>query len=178
MSVMKIQRYRRPVAVGLLLPLLIALIQPSLRASPPEKGRFSNLRWQMEGEKVIITYDLISDVKDPFTIQLMLRNEKDPSYNRVPKAVSGNIGENQFPGTGKRIVWDYKKDARAGIEGDGYYFELIGEPAGGGFPWLYVAGGALLAGGVIAVVASKSSSDETAPGGEAAPSLPGPPVLP
>ena len=49
-----------------------------------------------------------------------------------------------------------------------------GSGGGGGFPWLYVAGGAVVAGVAIALIASKSSGDET----PAKTELPGPPPRP
>ncbi len=45
---------------------------------------------------------------------------------------------------------------------------------GGGFPWLYVAGGAVLVGVAVVLIASKSKDDETPANTE----LPGPPPRP
>jgi Kre9/KNH-like N-terminal Ig-like domain len=67
-----------------------------------------NVQAKAEGNKVIITYDLISATEgQKFNIEL--RNSIN-NFSTVLKEVSGDVGVNQLTGFGKRIVWDALKE--------------------------------------------------------------------
>jgi len=68
----------------------------------------TNFQARTEGNKVYITYDLSSNTTDDkFTIEL--RNSIN-NYTSILKEVTGDIGPDQVPGTGKTITWDAYKE--------------------------------------------------------------------
>ena len=73
---------------------------------------------RMEGDVVVITYDL--EVTDglPCTVNVTLRRESDPSFSVVPTTVTGEIGEARKAGTGKVIRWEFLKDIPGGLTGE------------------------------------------------------------
>lgn len=55
--------------------------------------------------KVTITYDLIHPENIACSISIEVSADAGASYTIVPTAVSGDIGENIIPGSGKTIIW-------------------------------------------------------------------------
>ena len=172
--------YRKIVIGGMILPLLIFLIDARLLASPNDQEdlRVSNVDWKVQGEIIVITYDLNTAGNEQVKVKISLLNENDKSVKIVPQTITGDIGEGNFNGTGRTIRWDYLKDIPQGLQGEGYYFEINAEKVGGGMPWLYIAAGAAAVGGAVVLLGgSKSSSGNgTTSGGSV--DLPVPPSRP
>jgi hypothetical protein len=160
---MNIQHFavrRRGFSAILTLTFLLALtdIPAFARPAPNAPVRISNQDVRLEGEQVLISYDLEGPEGGTYIVTIELRRESDPSFRAVPSAVIGDIGEVKTPGPHKLIRWQYLGDYPVGLRGDDYYFRIEVNRSGG-FPWLWVGlGSAAVAGGLVAIVASKSSA--------------------
>jgi hypothetical protein len=71
---------------------------------------------QRPGTKLVdITYDMISDLSDGVHILLFIEDDGE----RIPvSSLSGDVGANVLPGTGRQIVWDAGRDWSAGQIGE------------------------------------------------------------
>lgn len=150
----------------------------SLAAAFPlqdEPMRIENIDWKVEGDVVLITYDLIASSEELYRVDLVLKNEKDASFRYVPEQTSGAIGEGEFGGVRRVIRWEYRKDVPEGFSGDGYYFEITVESIHGMSPWVYVAGGVAVVGGAAILLLGKSGGTLPPKNGK---QLPDPPVRP
>lgn len=172
-------RMRRPVVFLLLLALTEFVLRASLHAQEPRGGslRLTNLDWKLEGNIVTVTYDLIGVPEKTYVVAVALLRENDSKFKLVPKSVSGNVGMGKFSGTGRVIVWDYRKDVPQGLPGDGYYFEVVvKEATGNGNVWLYyLLGGVAVAGGGAAYLLVNQQKVTSPPGST---ELPMPPARP
>ncbi len=134
----------------------------------------SNVDWRVEGEFIVITYDLAADAGKDCEVKMVLLNEKNEAFSLVPRSVSGDIGKGKFSAGSKEIRWEYRRDFPDGLPGDGYFFEIRANYAGG-FPWLTVGlSAAAIGGGLIAIFGSKKGSTPSSTTGE----LPTPPGRP
>jgi len=127
---------------------------------------------RMEGDVVVITYDL--EVTDglPCTVNVTLRRESDPSFSVVPTTVTGEIGEARKAGTGKVIRWEFLKDIPGGLTGEDYYV-TIEAARPGGFPWFWVGLGAATAvGATVVLFSGKATSAGTQAGPQELPMPP------
>ncbi len=125
--------------------------------------------------KVLIYYTVQGDPEKEYDVNVVLKRSDNPSFELVPEDMSGDVGKGKFAGSKKTIIWNIKPEEEAQLEGEDFYFEVTAAEIkeGGGFPWLYVLGGAAVAGGAAAYFIL--SKDETT--GETA-NLPGPPGRP
>jgi hypothetical protein len=125
--------------------------------------------------KVLIYYTIKGDAEKEYKIDIVLKRTSVPSFELVPEEMSGDIGTGKFAGTQKTIIWHIKPEEQEKLDGDDFYFEVTATEVeeGGGFPWLYVIGGAVVTGGAAAYFILKK--DKT--GGETA-NLPMPPGRP
>lgn len=172
-------RLKRPIVALILLSMLTLSSQEVVFPQDP-KGvpyRITNQDWRIEGNVVTITYDLIGVADKSYVVAVALLRENDSKFKLVPRSVSGNTGIGKFAGTGRIIVWDYKKDVPQGLAGEGYYFELVVvEATGNGNTWLYyILGGVVAAGGTAGYLMSTKSSGSN---GTVTSELPGPPGRP
>lgn len=68
----------------------------------------TNVQARTEGNKVIITYDLVSNTQgEKFKIEL---RSSINNYTSILKEVTGDVGPDQEPGTGKSVTWDAYKE--------------------------------------------------------------------
>jgi TonB family protein len=88
-------------------------------------GMITNQDWRVEGDWVIITYDLVGRADKVHQVYVELLNERNGSFRMIPRTVSGDIGVVQPPGSDKQIRWHYKADVPAGLQGEGYYFIFV-----------------------------------------------------
>ena len=175
MLIDRMVRYRRGITLVVLLPLLFLMCDLPVYGRPDDpQPRVQNIVWKVQDDAALITYDLIGKAEETYNVSVLLKSELDPSLLVIPKTVSGDIGEGCSPGTGKQIRWEYRKDVPGGLPGSGYYFELTVEPSAGGFPWLLVGLGVVVAGGGAALLLR--SKNESGPVTE--PLLPLPPPRP
>jgi len=117
--------------------------------------KVSNVSHELEGDNIIISYDLEGDADANYNVSVVLRREEYSGFQIIPKSVSGDIGEGKFVGKQRKIVWDVSKDYRIDPEVSDYYFEVKATIVSGGIPWYYFAGGAVLGGGAAALLLLK-----------------------
>lgn len=167
----------RPIAAALLPFLVMFLLDAPAFAQekPGEKGRIENARWQVAGDVVVITYDLVADANLAYEVNITLTRESNKNFRLAPRTVSGAVGRGKFAGIRMEIRWEYKKDVPQGLEGEDYAFEfsinVIKEE--GGSNLLYYLGGLGLAGAAAAAVllgGSKQAASPTSTGLPAPPS--------
>lgn len=162
MSINEIFRYRKPVVWSLLIPLSLLLIDAHAYARGDEPSiNLRNIQWELEGDTVVITYDLLAPLNQEYNVSVTLLNDNDPSFKVIPGAVSGDVGKGNFSGVGRKILWEYKRDLPKGLEGGGYRFEIHAEPATGGLPWFWIGVGFAAAGGAAAILLGKKESPST-----------------
>lgn len=173
MSITQILRYRKPVVLTLLIPLSLLLIDAHAFARSDEPSiNLRNIKWELEGDTVVITYDLLAPLNQEYDVSVTLLNDNDPSFKVVPEAVTGDVGKGILSGVGRKILWEYKRDLPKGLEGDGYRFEIHAQPPAGGLPWFWIGVGFATAGGAAALLLGKKES------GSASIQLPFPPGRP
>jgi hypothetical protein len=168
----------RPVSAALLPFLVLFLLDAPAFAQerPEEKGRIENARWQVAGDVVIITYDLVADANFAYDVNVTLTRESNKSFRMAPRTVTGAIGKGKFAGVRMEIRWEYKKDVPQGLEGEDYVFEFavnVIREEGGSNLWYYI-GGLGLAGAAAAAVLLGGSKTST-PDGSTSTGLPAPP---
>ncbi len=137
----------------------------------------TNLSYSLRVSDVVVHYDLNGPPDKSYDVSLVLKRDSEPYFKMQPKSVSGQVGTGEFAGRGREIVWHLYRDVPSGLDGNDYYFEvnasMIVPEKGGGIPWYYFAGGALV-GGAAAVYFGTDLINKS--GG--ANHLPGPPVRP
>lgn len=69
-----------------------------------------NVRYEQEGKKIIIYYDLVGKVEDSYLVKISYRQENGSPWIGPLKMVTGDVGENVPTGNNKQIVWDVLKD--------------------------------------------------------------------
>jgi len=103
-------------------------------------------QFSQEGTEVVVTYDLLGEQGEEYRVNLLLSTSGGEAYDYEPTAVSGAVGEDVRPGTGKQIRWRVQEDFPEGFQHPNVQFKvMIDEQGGNG--WLYVLGGSVLAGG-------------------------------
>jgi len=100
-----------------------------------------NVRFEVSGNKILITYDLTGPSDQTYVIKVTLKRRQIPSYEYVPKTVAGNVGEMTNSGTDRKIFWDMFRDYPNGLEGDDYYFRVEATMISQGSSFLYYLGG-------------------------------------
>ncbi|OGU70206.1 MAG: hypothetical protein A2V93_04025 [Ignavibacteria bacterium RBG_16_34_14] len=123
--------------------------------------------------KVLIYYTVKGDPEKEYDVNVVLKRSGDSSFELVPENMSGDVGKGKFAGSRKTIIWNIKPEEEAQLEGEDFYFEVTAaEIKESSFPWLWVIGGAAVAGGTAAYfILSGNKTEETA-------NLPGPPGRP
>lgn len=173
MMISRMGTLARPILGVCLLPLLLFLLNVPLVAQD-RPGRIEAARWEVSGDVVVITYDLIGDAASTYDVNITLTRENDKNFKIVPVSVKGAIGKGKHAGLKKEIRWEYKKDVPQGLSGDDYVFvfviQIIKEEEGSNLLY-YLAGGAAVVGGAALLVLSGSKKAESAASG-----LPNPPV--
>jgi hypothetical protein len=166
MTTNSLARWRKGTCGILVLAFLSAVADIPALARPAGDAplRVTNQEVHLEGDAILISYDLEAPEGGSFVVTVELRRENDPAFVFIPSNMSGDVGDVQSTGTRKLIRWEYLKNFPKGLTGDDYYFKIeVNRP--GGFPWLWVAlGSAAVAGGVVAIVAGKSSPGPAQPG--------------
>jgi hypothetical protein len=175
MRISRIGKLARPVITVLLAPLMILLLNVQV-ISQDVPGKIGNAHWRVDGDIVIITYDLDADAALMYNVVITLVRESDKTFKKVPSSASvrGAIGIGKHAGKERTIRWEYKRDIPEGLSGDGYAFEFnikIIKEEGGSNLLYYLAGGAVVVGGGVLLLLSGSKTTQTSTSG-----LPGPPT--
>lgn len=93
--------------------LCVALLTGAM--SQVAAQEFSITRFELAGDKLIVSYNLVDTVKNRnYTVSLY--SSKDNFLNPVQK-VSGDAGLEIAPGLNKKIVWNAKEELGANFEG-------------------------------------------------------------
>lgn len=82
--------------------LTVALINYNLNAQ-----QIDNIVFRQEGLNVIITYDLLSGTEHNYYISVFSSHN---NYTNPLKSVTGDVGEEISPGSGKIITWEARQE--------------------------------------------------------------------
>jgi hypothetical protein len=127
--------------------------QTVAHAQEGESSPITNVNWRVDGDEIVITYDLKGSPDERYEVTVVMLREDVSSFRIVPQNVEGDVGVGFFAGPGRQIIWSYKKDYPAGFQGEGYFFEVRVKSASGDNSWLYYTIGATaVVGGVIAIL--------------------------
>ncbi len=139
--------------------LILAIVMegiPLAAVQAQEKLEVRNVRFEVVDNTVIIDYDLQGPAKGEYKVTVVLKRQ-DSSFEYLPLKVIGDVGEVAGGGS-KKITWNILTEISQGLEGEDYYFrvrvELIPQTS---HTWLYIAGGAVIAGGTAALLLLGSS---------------------
>jgi hypothetical protein len=173
MSILGMGRMTRPLSAVLLPPLMLFLLNVQV-LSQEVPGKIENARWEVSGDIVVITYDLIGDASLVYDVNITLTRESDKNFRVVPVTVTGAIYKGKHAGLRREIQWQYKKDVPQGLTGDDYAFvfdvQVIKEEGGSNLLY-YLAAGAVVVGGAAFLLLSGGKTTETSTSG-----LPNPPT--
>jgi len=163
-SIQALARRRRFIALLMAVLFTSALADLPAFAGSDAPIRVSNQDVHIEGDIVVITYDLDAPEGTACSVTVELRRESDPSFTFVPRSLTGDIGEVKPGGPGKVIRWEYLREFPVGLRGDDYYFRIEAVKPGG-FPWFWVGLGAAAAVGTTVVLfKGKATSTGAQPG--------------
>ena len=118
------------------------------------------------GDTVYLFYDLSGTPEQVFTITLIMKKHSDPKYQYAPKFVTGDVGSSMFSGTGWRIAWNFSREFPSGIDQKDVYFVVEARAAGEAVStgrsntMLWIAGGAVVAGGIVALLLLNKNEPE------------------
>ncbi len=74
----------------------------------PQDASVRNLGYSIHHKRLVIDYDLISEVNESQSVLFFLW---DNSYNvLIPRTVFGDVGESVVPGRSRQITWDIVQD--------------------------------------------------------------------
>jgi hypothetical protein len=130
----------------------------------------ANISFKVAGQVVVIYYDLNASADQMYKVSLTLKKRFDSTFTYTPVDISGDVGPSVIPGENRIVTWKLADEFPKGLPGEDCFFVVGVEPgsqaSGGISPWMWIAGGAAVVGGVVLAVVLKGS-----PGG-------GPPVTP
>ena len=142
MIVQQCSRHLTLPVTALLAGLVLMLAPITLLASDRDPGQphATNVDWVMDGEQMVISYDLIGEANTRYVVDLALRRRGDPEFRVVPVHVIGDVGEGKFAGPGRVVRWQVAEDLGGLPKGDDFLVEvLIDEPSE--LPWFLVVVG-------------------------------------
>ncbi|MEM8600723.1 MAG: hypothetical protein AAGF99_12450 [Bacteroidota bacterium] len=151
-----------------LLLLLAALAAPALLAQetepPPADLRTDNVRVRGTDQgRIYIVYDLVGDSEVITGFEITAAVSLDGGATFVPlRAVIGDVGSGIEPGPGKEIVWTVQEDLPDGVGEAELVFQVtVVLERAPSRTWLYVLGGAVVAGlGTTAALLLGGSGDD------------------
>jgi len=73
-----------------------------------------NIAAELQGEQIVISYDL-NHPDLSIKLKVQIRSSHN-NFSAPLKEVTGEVGENVSPGTGKRIFWNYKEELPVGFD--------------------------------------------------------------
>jgi hypothetical protein len=134
-----------------------------------------HVSFEVAGELVRIYYDLRGIPDRTHKVRLALLRESDSLFIYRPINTSGDVGTVVFPGVRRRITWDITKEFPEGLTGNDFYFvvEVERVETEGMNPLIWIGGGAVVVGGVLALVlGGKKKENPVDPGFPAPPGRP------
>lgn len=117
--------------------------------------------YKVSGKKIIISYELESDLNSEYEIKLQLRRADVSNFLYIPENLSGDIGEGKYAGGKKEIIWVLTDDELRKSNYQDFYFEVIAEKIedSKGWPWYYYATGVGVIGSVVALLLLPEDDD-------------------
>ena len=85
----------------------LVLLGVTLTISNINAQQIENLVFRQEGVNIIITYDLIGDTEKIYFITVFGSHD---NFTTPIELITGEVGTEISPGTGKRITWDAKRE--------------------------------------------------------------------
>jgi hypothetical protein len=137
------------------------------------EARVENARWSVQGNDIVIVFDLNAPADRTYKISIVLRREGDKSFAVVPKTVTGAVGEGKYAGQ-REVRWAFRKDIPAGLAGNDFWFEISADEivdTGISKFWYYAGGAAAIIAGGVTYMAAKQAASPSGP-----PKLPTPPL--
>jgi hypothetical protein len=150
MIIQRCLRYSRPPAAALLSAFVLMVAPLPLLASEEaaQEPRVTNVDWLMDGEQMVVSYDLVGEAATSYTVSFALRRSADPDFRLVPARAFGDIGEGVTAGSGKMIQWRIQDELGQLPEGENFFVELTVEEADV-LPWFLVVVGVAVGGATI-----------------------------
>jgi hypothetical protein len=148
-----------------------------VKQAPQDEFKVTIKAVEVKPDHIVITYELVASATESYEVSLVLLKEGSPSFKVPVRAAAGDIGEGKFTGGTRQVRWEFAKDYPAGLQGDGFYFEITVTKVSGSNLLLYLGLGALaVVGGGVALLAGgkKEAAASTPPAVE----LPSPPTRP
>jgi hypothetical protein len=142
-------------------------------------GNTKNVEYQVSDGRVYITYDLSGSPDQLFDVTLKLKRLSNLKVEIQPETVFGDVGEGNFAGENRRIVWDINKDFPQELSGEDYYFTVQAEKISEGpnvLMWVGIGLAAVAAVVTYIFVDGEQSLETQSPGGGG--SFPPPPGRP
>ncbi len=137
-----------------------------------------NIKIDNQKDQIIINYDVNNPEEYTCLVDLTMKKKNDKSFRYQPRYVSGDIGEGDFNGLGKKIIWNKQRERLPMINADEFIFEInVRVISRNNNTWLWVGAGAALVGGGAALYFLLKEDDNGSTGGSSA-NLPQPPGRP
>lgn len=93
-----------------------------LAAAVASAAEVANIQSRLEGNQVIITYDLAGAAEGPVAVRGS--DDGGTTYQLNMAHVSGDVGESVAPGSDRRVVWDVLRDYPRGLGSKSVVFEV------------------------------------------------------
>lgn len=128
-----------------------------------QSATITNIRVEDKNDQMIIYYDINNPKNDNCIVTLIMRKTNDNNFKYQPRFISGDVGEGDFNGKNKIIVWDKKKEKLPFINIKDYYFDIdVKIISTNKKTWLWIgAGAAILGGGTALYFLLKKDKNET-----------------
>jgi hypothetical protein len=150
--------YKRIIYILIVLMLFEWIFLPSAVAGE-ESVVIQNIHFDQSGNIVTIYYDLNGPVDKSYKVTIKLKSEDYKSFEYLPQNVTGDIGEGNFVGINRKIVWNLIPESPPISAQYKFYFEVKAEMLSSPIsPYLWV-GGAVVLGGIAALLFSGGSSE-------------------
>jgi len=145
--------------------VLAALIAvPALPVQVHAQGdepTIKNIVFKVTGSVVEIYYDLIAPPGHTWSVTLTLKRRFAKGFIYLPLEVSGDVGRRVVAGENRKITWNLATEFPQGLPGEDCFFAVDAvqetDVEGGISTTYWIAGGAAVVGGVLAIVLSKGS---------------------
>jgi hypothetical protein len=141
---------------------ILASCLPVAALAQEEEAKATNISFRISGHVVEIYYDLASAPDQFFNVTVALKRRFAKTFLYLPLEVSGDVGESVLGGKSRKINWNLGDEFPKGLPGEDCFFVINVEPGiakGVGIsPVVWIAGGAAVVGGVLALVLKKKST--------------------
>ena len=138
--------------------------------SPQQTDRIVDPTLERRDKRLLITYDLTGEA-DAYSVELQLSTDGGKTFEPLPEAVAGAVGNEVTPGRGKQLVWTAIEDFPKGLTGPDNQLRLAVDESGGN-TLFWVLGGALASGAAATVLGVMSGGGGGGGGGGDLPSTP------